>query len=192
MKIKTRNVVVRGATYTVPKRIQRIDIKGRSTHGWQVRNVIKNKTNTKFFSDGIGAGVSLDAAIDHLIACIREHDSPYAVGSIPFPDKTSNLPSGISGPTERMRVKGHIYYVVFEYSLHLPQYDRAPRHRTVYIASRNTCTAEKEAAALAKAIKLRTTAEDAWNRAAYAAKQAEIPEILKLKGQGAQAGARVL
>jgi hypothetical protein len=153
--MKLRDVVIfSGHSFSVPQCIQRIDT--RATHGWQVRY-----NGTKFFSDkdaeGVGAAQSLIAATQELVRRIAEQPAPTNVNATPCVHKTSDLPSGISGPMIRSR-PGRRSRVV-ELSVNLPRFAQAPKRRSVYIGTEQAYTQQRFDAALSKAIALRTEAE---------------------------------
>ena len=165
--MKFRDVAIfSGATFAVPRHIQRIDSK--STHGWQLRYL-----GTKMFSDhspdGSGASHALVMAATELVNRIVKHPVPPTLRTAPSASKTTGLPRGISGPVVRTRAGSGARSA--NLSVLLPRFGDAPRCRTVYIGSESTYTREKYKAALAKAIALRQEAEVAYERAAARAKR---------------------
>jgi hypothetical protein len=160
--MKLRDVVIfSGQAFSVPQCIQRIDT--RSTHGWQVRY-----NGTKFYSDGTtegsGAAASLAAATQELLRRISEQPAPISVKTTPCVHKTSDLPSGISGPITRSR-PGRRSRVV-EFSVNLPRFAQPPKRRSVYIGTEQAVTPARYDQALAKAIALRTKAEQDYQEEA--------------------------
>ena len=104
--MKVREIVIfSGEQFTVPQCIQRIDSK--ATHGWQVRY-----HGTKMFSDhtadGSGASQSLAKATRELLNRIAALPAPVSLQRSPSANKTSNLPSGISGPILRKRKRSKV------------------------------------------------------------------------------------
>lgn len=174
--MKLRDVVIfSGQTFAVPQCIQRIDT--RATHGWQVRY-----NGTKFFSDGgqpdgSGAAQSLAIATQELVRRIAALQAPTNVNATPCVHKTSDLPSGISGPMIRSR-PGRRSRVV-ELSVNLPRFAQPPKRRSVYIGTEQAFTQQRFDAALAKAIALRTQAEQAY--------QAEATRHRRLSAMSLQA-----
>lgn len=150
--MKTRDVVIfSGDEFVVPQNIQRIDTD--STHGWQVRY-----HGTKFFSDGSpdgsGAGKALDRATRELLARIASMPAPVTLRREPSPNKTSNLPPGISGPIVVDR-DGSLSAVL---SVSIPRYGRETQVKRIYIGTPNTYSKAKFRAALARAIEMRNEA----------------------------------
>ena len=172
--MKTRDVVIfSGQRFAVPQCIQRID--HQSTHGWQLRY-----GGTKLFSDhsqdGSGAAAALAEATKALLSRIATMPAPSRLQRRPSGNKGSGLPVGISGPIVRQRASSRVRDCSFAVSL--PRFGGAPRGRSVYIGTENTYTVEKYQAALAKAVALRESAEEAYQRAATRAKRAEA-KVLK-------------
>ena len=167
--MKSRRVeIFTGKGFTVPQGIQRID--GTATHGWQLRY-----GGTRLYSDGSpggkGARAALALATAELLRRIARLPAPARLQRTPNENKTSDLPVGISGPVVRLRKGASVRDCSF--SVSLPRHDQPPRRSSVYIASENTWSGERYAAALAKAIRLRSDAETAYRRAATQAKRAE-------------------
>lgn len=167
--MKTRDVVIfSGQRFAVPQCIQRID--HQSTHGWQLRY-----GGTKLFSDhsqdGSGAAAALAEATKALLSRIATMPAPSRLQRRPSGNKGSGLPVGISGPIVRQRASSRVRDCSFAVSL--PRFGGSPRGRSVYIGTENTYTVEKYQAALAKAVALRESAEEAYQRAATRAKRAE-------------------
>ena len=166
MKLRTIAIFT-GATFEVPQCIQRID--HRATHGWQLRY-----GGTKLFSDhsndGSGAAASLDKATKELLKRIASLPAPSLLQKAPSVSKTSDLPVGISGPVLRVRRGGRTRDCSL--SVLIPRYGQKPRRRTVYIGTENTYTPQRFEAALAKAILMRTEAEEAYEIATTRARRA--------------------
>ncbi|MFM2404612.1 MAG: hypothetical protein RL223_2492 [Pseudomonadota bacterium] len=165
--MKTRQVVIfSGEQFTVPQGIQRIDT--RSTHGWQVRY-----HGTKMFSDhtpdGSGAAAALVRATKELLRRINEMPAPVTLQGRPSANKTSGLPSGISGPIVRQRKGAKLRTA--NLSVLVPRYGMSPRCRTVYIGNENTYTVERYQAALDRAIQIRQEAEEVYAVEATKAKR---------------------
>ena len=174
--MKTRQVVIfSGQLYMVPQGIQRIDTK--STHGWQVRY-----HGTKMFSDhtpdGSGAGASLARAIKELLSRIAKLPAPVTLQERPSANKTSDLPSGISGPIVRQRAGSRVRDCSF--AVTLPRFGETPLARSVYIGTENTYTIERYQEALERAVALREKAEAVYQRAATKDRRAQAL-LLKAK-----------
>ena len=165
--MKTRQVVIfSGQQFTVPQGIQRIDTK--STHGWQVRY-----HGTKMFSDhtpdGSVAAASLVRACRELLSRIGKLPAPVTLQERPSANKTSDLPSGISGPIVRQRKGAKVRTA--HLSVLVPRFGQPPRCRTVYIGNENTYTVDRYHAALARAVEIRQEAEEVYEAAATKAKR---------------------
>jgi hypothetical protein len=176
--MRVREVVIfSGAKFEVPQCIQRIDT--RATHGWQLRY-----GGTKLYSDhsgdGSGAARALEGAMRELVKRIASLPAPSLLQRGPSRNKTSDLPAGISGPVERVRRGGRVRD--FSLAVLIPRFGDKPRRRTIYIGTENTYTEARYDAALARAIEMRTAAEEAYERAATRAKRVE-GRALKLKLQ---------
>ena len=167
MKFRT-SVIFTGKRFKVPQGIQRIEV--RSTHGWQLRY-----GGTKFFSDGTpdgrGAPASLAAAQKELLARINKLPAPSLLQKTPNQTKTNDLPVGISGPIVRLRPNSKVRDCSF--SVSVPRYGEKARRRSVYIATENTYTKERFAAALERAVEMRKEAELVYERAATKAKRSD-------------------
>ncbi len=181
-------VIFSGERFRVPQCIQRIDT--RSTHGWQVRY-----HGTKMFSDqsqdGSGAQAALGRAIEELKARIARHPAPTTLQSGPSQGKTTDLPSGISGPVFRLRAKSQVR--VAEFSLCLPRFGRPPHRRTVHIGPADTYTTQRFGEMLAKCIALRQQAEAEYLRCATAERRKsaaalDSPAYRSAAGDPVQAG----
>lgn len=181
--MKTRRVVIfSGATFVVPQSIQRIDTK--ATHGWQVRY-----HGTKMFSDhtpdGSGAARSLVKATRELLARIASLPAPVSLRRSPSDGKTSNLPSGISGPIVRLRRGAHVRSASL--TVLLPQFGRPAKCTTVYIGTENTYSTERYRLAVAKALVLRETAQARYEAEATAARRKAAWAIRSALRKGASA-----
>jgi hypothetical protein len=156
--MKFREVVIfSGARFDVPQCIQRIDTK--STHGWQVRH-----HGTKMFSDhtadGSGAQGALTKATRELLKRITALPAPVALQRTPSANKGNQLPSGISGPIVRARTNSAVRTASL--SVSLPQHGRPTKCTSVYIGSEGTYNLDRFRRALARAVELRTRAEEAY------------------------------
>lgn len=165
--MKTRDVkIFSGHRFTVPQCIQRID--KDATHGWQVRY-----QGTKLFSDhsndGSGAAKALELATRELLRRIATLPAPVTLQRRPSAHKTSDLPSGISGPITRSRSNTSIRTASL--SVLLPQFGKAPVLKSIYIGNENTYTKARYREALAKAIALRAEAEASYTAAATKARR---------------------
>jgi hypothetical protein len=188
--MKVRDVVIfSGEAFSVPQCIQRIDT--RSTHGWQVRY-----HGTKMFSDhspdGSGARAALERATKELLKRIAEHPAPVALQRAPSAHKTSDLPSGISGPIVRTRRNAGTRVAVL--SVLLPQFGKRPKCTTIHIGSENTYTPRRFKEAVARAIELRNQAEQVYEQEATRARRREgvqlrnrLREAAGMASQGAAA-----
>jgi hypothetical protein len=172
--MKLRDVVIfTGKRFKVPPGIQRLD--HQATHGWQLRY-----GGTKFFADqsqnGAGAEESLARATQELLKRIARLPAPNKLQDSPSASKTTDLPVGVFGPVTRVR-KGSTV-PDYSFSVLLPRFGESPQRRSIYIATENTYTREREAEALAKAIQLRLEAEKAYRSAATRAKRAQVHEMV--------------
>lgn len=160
--MKVRDVVIfNGKKFKVPQGIQRIDT--GSTHGWQVRY-----QGTKMFSDhtsdGSGARESLRKATAELLRRIATMDAPVTLQRAPSAHKTSDLPSGISGPIVRSRRNSDVRYACL--SVLLPRFGDKPVIKAIYIGNERTYTAQRYREAVARAIEMRQAAEAEYAQAA--------------------------
>ena len=157
-----------GVTHRVPQCIQRID--HRATHGWQLRY-----GGTRLFSDhtndGSGAAASVALATRELLKRIAALPAPSLLQRGPSQGKTSHLPVGISGPVVRQRAQSQVRDCSL--SVLIPRFGQKPLRRSIYIGTENTYTEARFEAALARAIEMRSAAEEAYQRAATKAKRAE-------------------
>ncbi|MDD2723294.1 MAG: hypothetical protein PHH59_04620 [Methylovulum sp.] len=140
--------------FDAPRHIVRIDIIGvKTTHGWQVRY----GKPWKFFSDhsanGTGAQQALVNAIDELNKRIATLPAPTGIRQKISTNKSSSLPSGISGPFQRLRkgrnTPSHYLQVT------LPIHGGKSKNTQVYIGSENTLTEERIQLAVLKSVALR-------------------------------------
>lgn len=174
--MKFRKVIIfSGAAFRVPESIQRID--SDSTHGWQLRY---GPGKTEMFSDhsndGSGAARSLKLAKAALHQRVQKLPAPSGLMTQVRANKTSDLPVGISGPTERSRNGRNTPYYAFQVSVPRPQ--AGSTTRSVYIGTANTFSPEREAEALEKAIAIRDSAVRAFKTAATKAKRAASAKLL--------------
>ena len=168
--MKFRQVTLsNGQTFEVPQGVQRIESK--STHGWQVRY-----QGSKFFSDGPHGGPqeSLTKAIRELLARITTMPAPAALSRVPNANKTSDLPSGISGPIVRERPGRAL---IAELSVLLPRFGQRAQYKNIYIASQNTYTEDKYREALAKGMAMRTAAVERYELDAAKARKASVAHL---------------
>jgi hypothetical protein len=180
MKFRVQKTFV-GEKFRVPERIQRIDTD--STHGWQLRygrGSVRTEMFSDFTTDGTGAAAALDLAIKALHRRIRTLPAPTGLRAEPMKRKTSGLPVGISGPALRNHNKqGKTPYYCFQVSL--PLASGGSTTRTVYIGTIRTYDAEREEAALAKAVAIRKEAEEKVHVAKTRAKRADAAATLSRK-----------
>jgi hypothetical protein len=167
-----------GQTFEVPASIQRIDT--RNTHGWQIRYGSKEdrtKMESDHTNDGSGAARSLERAIAELHRRIKKLPAPTGLRTRPNAQKTSDLPTGISGPALRNgNSPGKTPYYCFQVSIPLPTGSNTTK--SVYIGTVNTRNDEREAAALEKAIHIREQAVRKFELAATRAKRTDAAERL--------------
>lgn len=174
--MKTRDVTIfSGHRFAVPQGIQRID--SRSTHGWQVRY-----HGTKFFSDGMpadgsNAARSLEKATRELLGRIAAMPAPVTLKRGPSANKSSRLPPGISGPIVARRGDSEAQWAVI--SVLVPRFGRKPQVKRIYIGTPKTYTQAKYRQALARAIAIRTEAQEAYETAATRARRREATELRK-------------
>ncbi|GAB6141569.1 hypothetical protein JCM14076_22980 [Methylosoma difficile] len=151
---RRRVKIFNGMEFDVPRHIVRIDIIGpKTTHGWQVRY----GKPWKFFSDrssnGTGAQQALNNAITELNHRIDTLPAPTGIRQQISTNKSSNLPSGISGPFQRLRkgrnTPSHYLQVT------LPIHGGKSKNTQVYIGSDNTLTEERIQQAVLKSVELR-------------------------------------
>ena len=178
--MKVRQVVIfSGETFEVPQSIQRID--HLATHGWQLRY-----GGTKLYSDhsndGSGAAAALAKATKELYKRIATLPAPSLLQPRPSASKTSKLPVGISGPLRRLRKGSHTHDLSL--GVLIPRFGQKPRHRTIYIGTENTYTRARFRAALARAIEMRTAAEEAYEKATTRARRAGAREHKRLAKLG--------
>ena len=175
--MKFREVVIfSGQVFQVPQCVQRID--HRATHGWQLRY-----GGTKLFSDhtndGSGAAKALELATRELLKRIATMPAPTRLQRGPSQNKSNNLPVGISGPVVRVRRGGKVRDCSL--AVLIPRFGTTPTRRTIYIGTENTYTTERFDAALARAIEMRSAAEEAYHRAETRARRAEATALKKVR-----------
>jgi hypothetical protein len=167
--MKFREVAIfNGDVYQVPQCVQRIDT--RATHGWQLRY-----GGTNLFSDhspdGSGASEALEKATRELLKRIASLPAPSLLQRGPSQNKGNDLPVGISGPVVRQRTKSKVRDCSL--SVLIPRFGQTPQRRSIYIGTENTYTVERFDAALARAVALRSAAEEAYEKAATRHKRAQ-------------------
>jgi hypothetical protein len=163
--MKTRDVVIfSGTKFKVPQNVQRIDT--YSTHGWQVRY-----HGTKFFSDGTpdgsGAQKSLDRATKELLHRIATMPAPVTLKREPSPNKTTDLPPGISGPIVVNR-SGALSAVL---QISIPRFGKDTQVKRLYLGTPNTYTKKKFKAALERAVEMRNEAQSQYEEDATRARR---------------------
>jgi hypothetical protein len=168
--MKSRQVTLYGGlTFQVPQGIQRIDSK--STHGWQVRY-----QGSKFFSDG-PTGHPQQSLINAMRELLNRLDSlppPAVLNRGPSASKSTDLPSGISGPIVRERPGRPM---IAELSVLLPRLGRSALHKKIHIGSENTYTPDKYRAALAKGVAMRAEAIAQYERDADKARKQTMTQL---------------
>ena len=180
MKLRTISIYD-GETFEVPQCIQRID--HRATHGWQLRY-----GGTKLYSDGThGAATALNKATQELFKRIAVLPAPSLLQPRPSLSKTSDLPVGISGPLLRERRGSRTRDCSL--SVLIPRFGQKARRRTIYIGTENTYTHARFEAALARAILMRTEAEEAYEIATTRARRAGARAHKKQLKEQAQSAA---
>lgn len=182
--MRVREIVIfSGEQFKVPQCIQRIDSK--ATHGWQVRY-----HGTKMFSDhtpdGSGAQQSLAKATRELLSRIAALPAPVTLQKSPSAHKSSDLPSGISGPIIRRRKRSAASTAAL--SVLLPQFGKPPKCTSVYIGSETTYTLDRFDRAVARAIELRAVAEEQYELDATRAKRKAGSAMRVAIRKGAAAG----
>jgi hypothetical protein len=150
--LKTRDVVIfSGDEFVVPQNIQRID--SDTTHGWQVRY-----HGTKFFSDGSpdgsGAAKALERATRELVARVATMPAPVTLRRQPSPNKTSDLPAGISGPI--LADRNGTQAAVIQVSI--PRYGKEAQVKRIHIGTPRTYRKARFKAAVARAVEMRNEA----------------------------------
>lgn len=166
--MKVRKVVTSfGDAFDVPSNIVRLD--GKNTHGWQVRfgRWAYFPDQTK---DGSGAGEALRLATEELRERMLRLPAPTGLRTDPNRNKTTDLPVGVSGPTQRIR-KGR-NTVQYYFQVTFPVTGGKPANRSIYIATENTMTQELYDRALMKAITLRDEGVRRFQAAATLAQKA--------------------
>lgn len=169
--IALREVVVpdSGQQFSVPQGIQRID--HLSTHGWQLRYCGETKLFSDLPADQGGSAQALSLATTELLRRIARLPAPSGLQRSPNASKTNGLPVGISGPLLRVRPGSNTRYACLLVSI--PRYGDKPRRASIYIGTETTYTTQRFEQALAKAIEMRTKAEQDYQRAATSAKRAQ-------------------
>ena len=160
-----KQVLGSGQAFDVPKYIVRLD--SNRTHGWQLR-IGQWKLFSDHSNDGSGAQASLDLATQELARRIVRLPAPTRLRSDVLSSKVSELPLGIS-PAERHRPGKN--FAQYYYQVTYPVVGRRAVNKSVYIATENTLTKEKQEAALAKAIAMRDAALRKFRQAANRAQR---------------------
>ena len=154
MRLRTDSTYL-GDVSGVPSTIQRID--QDSTHGWQLRY---GTGPTEWFNDQSadrnGVKLALQSSVEALRKRIKKLQAPTGLRTTTVPWKSSNLPSGISGPVLRQPKKNTPYFC---FQVDVPQPNGGTKKKAVYIGTEMTSTPEREIAAREKAIALRQEAE---------------------------------
>lgn len=167
-----------GKKFRIPERIQRIDSEG--THGWQVRygrGTAPTEMFSDFTSDGSGAADALGRAIAALHKRIKKMPAPTGLRTQPMTRKSTDLPVGISGPALRnANADGKTPYYCYQVSV--PLVSGGSTTKSVYIGTVNTFSTEREEAALAKALRIRTSAAKKVQLARTKAKRAAATTAL--------------
>ena len=176
--MKTRQVATFfGNEFVVPKNIQRIDNPKSNTYGWQVRFgrwvFISDRTN-----DGSGSHASLAAAIEELTRRMKVLPAPTGLRTDSNKNKSSELPVGISGPTERTRKERRVVQYYFQVTY--PVFGCKPANRSVYIATENTISQEKYDMALSKATAMREKGAGKFREESDRAMRSQAKESLPL------------
>jgi len=170
MKSRERTTVY-GQTFEVPQHIVRLD--GSRVHGWQLR-LGEWKLFSDFSGDGTGAERALNEATRELAVRLSKLPAPTGLRTETLSWKTSDLPLGISRSERRRRGSRVIQYY---YQVTYPVAGSKPANKHVYIATENTLTHEKQEAALAKALAMRSEGERAFKEAKRGEQQAEGKEL---------------
>ena len=158
--MKTRlHTTVYGQAFDVPKHIIRLD--GDRVRGWQLR-FGEWKLYSDFSDDGTGAEGALQLAKAELADRLGKLPAPTGLRVDPLASKTSDLPLGISRAEKRRKGKKVVQYY---YQVTFPVFGSRPANKQVYIATENTLSSEKQAAALTKALSLRSKGERMFREA---------------------------
>lgn len=158
-----------GQRFQVPQGIQRID--SSSTHGWQVRH-----KGTKLFSDGEthDPRQSLINAVSELQARMTAEPTFRTFNQTAATNKTSDLPSGISGPIVRKRPDRALSASL---SVLLPRFGRKSEIRSVYIGTPNTYTKARYLSALEQCVVMRSDAVRQYEQEANNAHLASVASL---------------
>ena len=161
--MKTRTITLAsGQRMRVPENIVRLD--GARLAGWQVRY-----HGTRYFADGQGTPrASLRLATAELERRIQSHPAPVRLKRAQQRNKLSDMPLGISGPVVRRRGT----FMEASLLVAMPRYGKKAIRGTVYLGTENTYTAARYKAGLARAIKMRETAELVYQLDATRARRA--------------------
>lgn len=162
--IQYRNVTLPwGQVFSVPEHINRLD--SRKTHGWQIRygKSTKESSFPDGTADGSGAAESLSKAVAAYLERVRKIEAPTGLRQVNSTFKTSDLPTGVSGPAERIRKGKKIREYYFQVSF--PRFGDKSANRSIYIGTENTISQERIDAAQKKAVQIRIDAENLYQRA---------------------------
>ena len=119
-----------GATFQVPENIVRIEIVNSGVYGWQVRYGEPEVMILDKSTSAVGAQVALTEAIQELIKRIHSLDAPTGLRMSVSKNKTSDLPSGISGPVSSNR-KGR-KVLQYSFGVSIPRFgDKSDRKSVV-------------------------------------------------------------
>ncbi len=166
MKVREHTTVY-GQKFEVPQYIVRLDADG--LHGWQLR-IGEWKLFSDFSSDGSGAEKALKQATKELADRLGKLPAATGLRTDTLSWKASDLPLGIS---KAEKVRKGTRFIQYYYQVTYPVAGGKPKNTHVYIATENTLTQEKQEAALAKALAIRTEGERAFRLAKRSAQQAE-------------------
>ena len=164
--MKTRShTTVYGQAFDVPKHIIRLD--GDKVRGWQLR-FGDWKLYSDFSDDGTGAERALHLAKTELADRLSKLPAPTGLRTDSLASKASELPLGISRAERRRKGRNVVQYY---YQVTFPVFGSKSKNKQIYIATENTLSVEKQAAALAKALGLRAEGERLFREAKRAEQQ---------------------
>ena len=152
-----------GATFQVPENIVRIEIETSGVYGWQIRYGEPEVMILDKSASAIGAESALSEAVQELIKRIHSLDAPTGLRKTVSKNKTSDLPSGISGPVVCNR-KGR-KFSEYNFGISIPRFGDKPTTRNIYIGTENNMNEQRYDIALAKAIEVRNKAVAAFQEA---------------------------
>jgi hypothetical protein len=180
MKIRQVTIVT-GEMFAVPTGIQRLD--STSTRGWQVRY-----QGTKYFADGAaGPQKALQAATKELMQRIATMPAPAGLRRKTSPNKTTELPVGISGPIVIHRAGTEQRAAVL--SVLVPRFGTSNLVKSIHIGTPNTYTKARYRDALAKAVEMREAGMAVYEAEVTKAKRKAAVLMKKTLRMGADAGA---